>query len=53
MSIVAAEVTEIAENLHYLGRGGIKSVGRLTIAFLSSRHTAEGDPTPAILAQRS
>ncbi|CAM9607667.1 unnamed protein product [Scytosiphon promiscuus] len=33
-----SEVQEVASNLFYLGRGGIKTVDKLTVAFLSSSH---------------
>ncbi len=42
----AAEVQEVASNLFYLGRAGIKTVGKLTVAFLSSKHRGDGAPHP-------
>lgn len=41
----SADVKQIAENLFYLGRGGIKTVGKLTVAFLGASHTSEGADT--------
>eukprot|EP00611_Tribonema_gayanum_P029608 TRINITY_DN7975_c0_g1_i1.p1 TRINITY_DN7975_c0_g1~~TRINITY_DN7975_c0_g1_i1.p1 ORF type:complete len:283 (-),score=62.14 TRINITY_DN7975_c0_g1_i1:198-1046(-) len=35
------DVQELAPDLFYLGRGGIRTVGKLTVAFLSETHTPE------------
>lgn len=37
----ALATQEVTPTLHYLGRGGVKTVGKLTIAFLARNHTAE------------
>ncbi|CAN0109654.1 unnamed protein product, partial [Phaeothamnion confervicola] len=37
------DVIEVAKNLYYLGRGGIKTVKKLTVAFLARDHTSQAD----------